>query len=270
VKKNQIRKTSLDTKPVLYDKKGKIAVIILNRPDNRNSMNGETMPAFQKALEKVKQDRELRCLIITGSGSTFCSGADFRSGIIQQDGPQLNKVLLDLYQPFLDVGKLKIPVIGAMNGHTIGGGLGLALMCDIRVANSEAKMGANFARLGLHSGMAISYILPRLVGLAKANELLFTGTIITGEQAVDLGLVNHAVDKDEVMEKAMAIANDIALCAPVAVQMMKHSIYQGLDWDPVRAAEMEAHVQSRTFEMEDAREGISALLEKRTPDFQGK
>ncbi len=260
----------MDTQPIIYDKKDKIAVITLNRPDNRNSMDLENMPAFQKILDQVKQDQELRCLIITGSGNTFCSGADFKSGLIQKDRPLLNKVLLDLYQPFLDIGKLKIPVIAAINGHTIGGGLGLALMCDIRVANNRAKMGANFARLGLHSGMAISYILPRLVGLAKANELLFTGSIITGEQAFSMGLVNYAVDKEEVMEKALALAGQIALCAPIAVQMMKHSIYQGLDWDPVRAAEMEAHVQSRTFEMEDAREGISALLEKRTPNFQGK
>ncbi|WDP84629.1 MAG: enoyl-CoA hydratase/isomerase family protein [Desulfobacter sp.] len=260
----------MDTPPIRYDKKGKIAVITLNRPENRNSMDRETMPGFQKILGQVKQDRELRCLIITGSGTTFCSGPDFKSGVIKQDAPLPNKALLDLYQPFLDVGTLKIPVIAAVNGHAIGGGLGLALMCDIRVVNRQAKMGANFARLGLHSGMAISYTLPRLVGLAKANELLFTGSIFTGEQAFSMGLVNYAVDKDEVMEKAMAIAREIALCAPVAVQMMKHSIYQGLDWNPEKAAEMEAHVQSRIFEMADAQEGISALLEKREPRFQGK
>jgi enoyl-CoA hydratase/carnithine racemase len=259
----------MDTQPILYDKENNIGTITLNRPDNRNSMDPETMPAFQRILDQVKQDKKLRCLIITGSGNTFCGGADFKSGLLKKGNPFLNQVLLDLYQPFLDVGKLKIPVIGAINGHTIGGGLGLALMCDIRVANKGAKMGANFARLGLHSGMAISYILPRLVGLAKANELLFTGSIITGEEAFSIGLVNYAVDKGAVMEKSLALATQISICAPVAVQMMKHSIYQGLDWNPVRAAEMEAHVQSRTFEMEDAREGISALLEKREPHFQG-
>jgi enoyl-CoA hydratase/carnithine racemase len=260
----------MDTQPVLYDKQDKIGTITLNRPENRNSMDQETMPAFQKILDRVRQDRELRCLIITGSGSAFCSGADFKSGVIQTDHPLLNQVLLALYQPFLDIGKLKIPVIGAMNGHAIGGGLGLALMCDIRVADRGAKMGANFARLGLHSGMAISYLLPRLVCLAKANELLFTGAIITGEEAFSMGLVNYAVDKGAVMEKALDLAAQIARCAPVAVQMMKHSIYRGLDWDTLGAAEMEAHVQSRTFEMEDAQEGISALLEKREPNFQGR
>lgn len=258
------------TQPILYDKQEKIATITLNRPDNRNSMDLETMPAFQKALDQVRQDPELRCLVITGSGNTFCSGADFKSGVIQRGKPLLNQALLKLYQPFLDIGMLKIPVIGAINGHTIGGGLGLALMCDIRVANRSAKLGANFARLGIHSGMAISYILPRLVGLAKANELLFTGRIITGEEACSMGLVNYAVDKGDVMAKTMALATEIALCAPAAVQMMKHSIYQGLDWNALKAAEMEAHVQSRTFEMEDAREGISAMLEKRKPDFKGK
>lgn len=260
----------MGTQPILYEKQDNIGIITLNRPDNRNSMDQETMPAFQKILDQVKQDPKLRCLIITGSGTTFCSGADFKSGMIQRDHPLLNQVLLDLYQPFLDIGTLKIPVIGAINGHTIGGGLGLALMCDIRVANKEAKMGANFARLGLHSGMAISYILPRLVGLAKANELLFTGAIITGEEAFSMGLVNYAVDRADVMEKSLALAHGIARCAPAAVQMMKHSIYQGLDWNAQRAAEMEAHVQSRTFEMSDAREGINALLEKREPRFQGK
>ncbi len=260
----------MDTRPILYDKQDKIGIITLNRPDNRNSMDLETMPAFQKVLDRVRQDSELRCLVITGSGNTFCSGADFKSGVIQRGQPLLNEALLKLYQPFLDIGTLKIPVIGAINGHTIGGGLGLALMCDIRVVNNRAKMGANFARLGIHSGMAISYILPRLVGLAKANELLFTGRIITGDEACSMGLVNYAVDREDVMEKALDLAAEIALCAPIAIQMMKHSIYQGLDWNAMKAAEMEAHVQSRTFEMEDAGEGIGAMLEKRVPNFQGK
>ncbi|MBA3011144.1 MAG: enoyl-CoA hydratase/isomerase family protein [Proteobacteria bacterium] len=260
----------METAPILYEKSDKIAIITLNRPENRNSMDPETMPAFHKILEQVRQDSKLRCLIIAGSGTSFCTGADFKSGIIKKGQPFLNKVLMALYKPFLDIGKLQIPVIGAINGHAIGGDLGLALMCDIRIADSKARMGANFARLGVHSGMAISYILPRLVGLAKANELLFTGRLITGEEAASIGLVNYAVENEKVMEKSLALAHEIALCAPAAVQMMKHSIYSGLDWNPLKSAEMEAHIQSRTFEMEDAQEGICAMLEKREPDFQGK
>ena len=260
----------MENKPVLYEKNNKIGQISFNRPDNLNSMNQETVSAFQETIDHVKNDRELRCLIVTGSGTTFCGGADFKSGFEKNAGPRLNEVLMDFYRPFLDIGNLKVPVIAAINGHAIGGGLGIALMCDIRVVNRKAKLGATFARLGLHSGMAVSYILPRLVGLAKANELLFTGKLITGEEAALTGLVNYAVDKDKVMEKTMALADEIAQSAPAAVQMMKHSIYRGLDWDPVKAAEMEALYQARTFEMEDAKEGIKALFEKRTPNFQGK
>ena len=143
-------------------------------------------------------------------------------------------------------------------------------MCDIRVVNSQAKLGANFTRLGLHSGMAVSYVLPRLVGVAKANELLFTGRIITGETAALMGLVDYAVDKNEVFKKTMELANEIAQSAPIAVQMMKRSIYRGLDWNPITAAEVEALHQARTFEMEDGKEGIQAMLDKRMPDFQGR
>ncbi|MCG8565043.1 MAG: enoyl-CoA hydratase/isomerase family protein [Desulfobacterales bacterium] len=260
----------MSAEPVCYELDGNIALIRLNRPENRNSMDGETLPAFQRALEKVKADPKIRCLVITGSGSSFCGGADFKSGVLDKGELPLNESLMAVYQPFLDVGKIRVPVIAAMNGHAVGGGLGLALMCDIRVAGSKAKYGANFARLGLHSGMAISYILPRLVGLARANELLFTGRIISGRTALDMGLVNYAVEADQVMEKAMELAREIAGAAPYAVRMMKQSILHGLDWAPEDAARQEAVIQSRTFEMEDSQEGIAALLEKRTAEFKGR
>jgi enoyl-CoA hydratase/carnithine racemase len=206
----------------------------------------------------------------TGSGATFCGGADLKSGFEKNHGEFLSEALMGFYRPYLEIGSIKVPVIAAINGHAIGGGFGITLLCDIRVADRKAKMGANFTRLGLHSGMAVSYILPRLVGLARANELLFTGRLITGEEAAAIGLVNYAVDREAVMDKALALAGEIAQSAPAAVQMMKLSIYEGLDWNPVRAAAMEAQNQARTFEMEDAKEGISAVLEKRTPNFTGR
>ncbi|MCF6246017.1 MAG: enoyl-CoA hydratase-related protein [Desulfobacula sp.] len=118
--------------------------------------------------------------------------------------------------------------------------------------------------------MAVSYILPRLVGVARANELLFTGKTITGQAAARMGLINDAVNEDRVMDIALDLAREIAKSAPAAVQMMKQSIYRELDWQPVRAAEIEALHQARTFGMEDSKEGIAALLEKRAPNFKGK
>ena len=260
----------MNDQPVLYDVKDTVGLITLNRPDNRNSMDHEVLPAFEQITVQVKGDRNLRCLVITGSGSTFCAGADFKSSLGDTEGRLPHETFMEIYRPFLSIGGLEIPTIAAMNGHAIGGGLGLSLMCDMRVANKTAKYGANFVRLGIHSGMAISYVLPRLVGLAIASELLFTGRIITGEQAAAMGLVNYAVDEGAVLDKALELAREIADSAPAAVRMMKRSIYRGLNWDVITAAEIEAQCQSLTFEMDDAKEGISALLEKRKPEFKGR
>jgi enoyl-CoA hydratase/carnithine racemase len=256
--------------PVLFAIKDHIAQITLNRPNNRNAMDDETMPAFRETVALVKEDKDLRCLIITGSGSTFCSGADFKSGIVDNKGRLPHQTLMEAYGPFLEIQELELPTIAAMNGHAIGGGFGLALICDIRIACRQSKYGANFARLGLHTGMAVSYMLPQIIGLPRANELLYTGRLITGEQAAEIGLANYALEGDQVVPKAWELAEEIASAAPVAVKMIKRAIYRHLQWNPSRAAEIDALYQSRTFEMEDAKEGIRALLEKRKPTFHGR
>jgi enoyl-CoA hydratase/carnithine racemase len=256
--------------PVLFETKGHISRITFNRPDNRNSMDKETLPAFREAVSQAKQNTDLRCLIITGSGDTFCAGADFKSGLFEREDRLPHQILMDAYGPFLDVGKLDIPVIAAMNGHAVGGGFGLTLMCDIRIANRASKYGANFARLGLHSGMAVAYVLPMIVGLPRANELLFTGRLITGQEAAEIGLANYALSGDAVLEKARELAEEISACAPVAVKMIKQAIRRGIRWDPYEAAEIDTLYQSRTFEMGDAKEGIRALLKGREPVFKGQ
>jgi len=260
----------MSSAPILYEVKGTIAQMTLNRPKNRNSMDEETMPAFAQAIGQVEGNRDVRCLIITGSGNSFCSGADFKSGLFDERDRLPHQILMDAYEPFLRVGDLEIPTIAAMNGHAIGGGFGLALVCDIRIADRDSKYGANFARLGLHSGMAVSYMLPRIVGLPLANELLFTGRLITGQTAANMGLANYALKGDQVLGKAWELAEEIASCAPVAVRMIKRSVYHGIWWNPRHAADIDALYQSRTFEMADAKEGVRALLESRNPVFRGK
>jgi enoyl-CoA hydratase len=256
--------------PVILEIMDRIAQITLNRPQNRNSMDGEVMPAFLEVVNRVKEERDLRCVIITGTGKSFCAGADFKNSPQASSDNLPHENLMEVYEPFLRIGEIRVPTLAALNGHAIGGGFGLALICDIRVANKDSKYGANFARLGLHSGMAVSYMLPRLVGLPRANELLFTGRLINGETAAQIGLANYAVDTQDVLERTWELAREIASCAPAAVRMMKRSVYRGIDWDPRSAAEIEAHCQSRSLETEDAKEGISALLEKREPNFQGR
>ena len=211
----------------------------------------------------------MRCLIVTGRGKSFCAGADFKSRT-QGDGGAPHERSFAMYSHFLSLLEVEVPVIAAMNGHAIGGGMGLAVVCDLRVANREARYGVNFVRLGLHPGMATTYLLPRLMGVPKAVELLLTGRIIDGAEAADAGLVHYAVAPDDVLARARELAFEVAGAAPQAVRWTKQSIYRHLSWDPPSAARYEAHLQSRSFETEDHREGVKALLEKRSPRFEGR
>ncbi|MBW2387431.1 MAG: enoyl-CoA hydratase/isomerase family protein [Deltaproteobacteria bacterium] len=230
---------------VLYEVEDAIATVTLNRPDNRNSMTRDVLEGLGDAVRKICDDKSVRCAIITGRGKSFCAGADFKDQpAVDDNAPVLqpHERSYAIYQNFLSLLEIEVPVIAAMQGHAIGGGLGLAVVCDLRVANCDARYGANFVRLGLHPGMSMTYA----------------------------GLVHYAVDRDQVIEKARELAREIAGAAPLAVRWTKRSIYNGLDWNPARAAEHEAHAQSRSMETEDFREGISALLSRREPKFVGK
>ena len=256
---------------VLYEASDRVGVITLNRPDHRNAMTPELLDAFSEAIGEARRDEGIRCLVITGKGHCFSAGADLRSSLQRSDlGKPSRDTSFAMYEPFLQVLDLEVPVIAAMNGHTVGGGFGLTLLADIRVANVDAKYGVNFARLGIHSGLGISYLLPRLVGVACASELLFTGKLIRGSEALRIGLVTHAEEADQVLPTAMELARAIAASAPMAVQQMKASIRRGLRWEIREAALEEAGLQAASLTTEDAKEGVSAILQKREPEFTGR
>ena len=260
---------------VLYDVADCIATITLNRPDNRNSMTPDVLAGLRAAVAQVRGDSKIRCVVITGRGKSFCAGADFKAprsaGDDSSDGfTAPHERAYATYAHFLSLLEIEVPIVAALQGHAIGGGLGLAVVCDLRVANREARYGANFVRLGLHPGMATTYLLPRLMGVPRATELLLTGRIISGTEAAEMGLVHYAVEAENVLSRANELASEIASAAPLSVRWTKQSIYRGLNWDPTTAAKLEAHAQSRTLETEDCREGIAALLGRRDPKFQGK
>lgn len=261
------------TEAVRYARPGEshVGVLSLHRPDNRNSMTPELLDAFAVASRAARADTGARCVIVTGSGSSFSAGADFKS-TIQRDGDDRapNEKSYAMYEPFLSLLDLPVPVIGALNGHAVGGGFGLALVCDLRIGAVDAKYGANFVRLGLAPGMAISYLLPRLIGLARANELLLTGALVDGARAEALGILNRAVPAADVLATAHELANQIAAAAPLAVRATKLAIRRGLDLHVREAARAEAYAQAETVATSDAREGIAALLAKRDPQFTGR
>ncbi len=261
----------MSTDAVLLEHSDAIATITLNRPDNRNSMTPELLDGFAAAVARVKAEPGLRCVIITGTGRCFSAGADFKSQIQRAGSEQMpHERSFAMYQPFLSVLDIEVPVIAALNGHAVGGGFGLALVCDLRIAHRDSKYGANFTRLGLHPGMAITYLLPRLVGVSRAAELLFTGRLFSGQEAEAMGLATAATSAAEVMAEANGLAAAIAASAPAAVRMTKRSLYRGLAWHVREAALDEAFAQAATVVTEDMEEGVAALLEKREPVFRGR
>jgi enoyl-CoA hydratase/carnithine racemase len=257
------------TDAVQYQARGAIGVLTLNRPDNRNSMTPELLDAFAAASAAARNDARIRCLIVTGTGTCFSSGADFKA-TLQREGGEPHERSYAMYAPFLSLLDIEVPIVGALNGHAVGGGFGLALLCDLRVGNLDSKYGANFVRLGLAPGMAISYMLPRIVGLAHANEMLLTATLISGAEAKQIGLLDRAVPATEVMPIAEELAERIASNAPFAVRATKAAIRRGLALEIRDAARAEAVSQAQSIVMDDAREGITALLDKRDPFFTGR
>ena len=259
---------------VRYEARDHIGVITLDRPDNRNSMTPELLDAFSRASAAARADatsETIRVLVVTGTGTCFSAGADFKSNLQRDDDhkPPHEKSYA-MYEPFLSLLDVAVPIIGALNGHAVGGGFGLALICDLRIAALESRYGANFVAIGLAPGMAISHLLPRLIGVARASELLFTGRLVEGAEAERLGIVNRAVPAAQVMAEAMAMARTIADNAPFAVRETKTAVYRGLGMTVRDAARAESHVQARSVVMDDAREGMSALLAKRKPVFTGR
>ena len=255
-----------------FERQDEVGIITFNRPQTRNAMGRELLEAFVLCVDRARAEPGLRALVLTGRGTCFSAGADLR-GEMQR---QLDEGRLDhersyaMYEPFLSVLDVEVPVIAALNGHAVGGGFGLSLLADIRIGNEAARYGANFARLGIHSGLGISYLLPRLVGVSHAAELLFTGTLIDGRRAAEIGLFSTAVPADQVLPRAMTLATEIAASAPIAVRGMKRSLYRGLGHDVRGAAYAEAYAQAASLGTADAAEGVTALLEKRPPRFIGK
>jgi len=277
VRQCAIPTASVDEGPaVLYEKKGHVLVLTLNRAMNRNAMSVEMLNAVKEAATLAAADNDVRCVVLTGRGRNFCGGADFsKKGKADMDQPKQvlvgGEVQMATYDNFLRLLDIQVPIVGALQGHAIGGGFGLAFCCDIRVVHASSQYGSNFVKLGIHPGMATTYFLPRLVGVPRALELLLTGRLFDGQEAVRLGLaVDVGETQEEVLSKAMSIAEQIAANSPVAVRWTKRSVYRHLGGDPRDAAWDEANLQAWTFQTEDSKEGTRALLEKRAPKFNGR
>jgi len=254
------------------EKQDRIVTLTINNPAQRNALSFELVDELKSAIEEIKADPEVLAVILTGAGKGFSSGGDVSSmspqpGMSEEEAAGFIK---DYYMKNLSVMDIPAFTIAAINGHAIGAGCTLALACDMRIISKKAKLGLSFVKIGLHPGMGTSYLLPRLVGMAKAYELLLTGEPIDGEEAVRIGLANRAVEPDQVMEEARQLAEKIARGPAIPLRKMKDSIGNTFSRSLEETMDLESRAQVECAGTEDLMEGITAFLEKREPQFKGK
>ncbi len=258
---------------VLFGKEDGIGTITLNRPEAMNALGGGMRQEILAALETAVSDAEVKVIVFTGAGKAFCAGGDVKEFV---SGQTRGEATLSLDQrPTRDKVVLLIqstgkPVIASVNGVAAGGGCNLALACDMRIASDRARFGETFVRRGIHPDWGGAWFLPRLVGYAKAAELIFSGEVIDAQEALRIGLVNKVVPHDELPKATREFALKFMKSAPIPVALAKKGLQNYSRIELAQALDYERLVQSLCWNTEDRTEGMKSFLEKREPVFKGK
>ena len=255
---------------VLFETKNRVGIITLNRPQVHNAMTRDMFDRLRELCHEVNDAPEVRALIVTGAGRGFCSGVDVSNHDFSSN--QERRPMLFAREDTAGVLQgISKPTIAAVNGAAVGAGLGLALACDIRVASTEARFSALFARLGLPALDGVGWLLPRLVGSAKALELLYSGEMVGAEEAERIGLVSYVTPAEGLMDRALELAGKFTGSAPFALALSKHLVREALNrpYDDYRTVQYASSLDNRVFAAHDIQEAARARREKRDADFQG-
>lgn len=249
-----------------------VVLLTLDNPDMRNAMSDEMTSSWVAAIDQLAGDASVRAVVVTGAGSAFCSGGNTGWIASEPDATvdELRARMMPFYRAWLSIRRLEVPTIAAVNGAAIGAGLCLALACDIRYAAAGAKLGVPFNKLGMHAGMAATWLLPDVVGPAHARDLLLTGRVVEADEALRLGLVSRVTEPDGFLDEVLDTAAAIAATAPIASRLTKIALADGGHADFESALQWEALAQPMTLATQDLQEGIAAAREKRTPIFRGR
>ena len=248
-----------------------VAVLTLDNPDQRNAMSDQMTASWVQAVDELAADRSLRVVVVTGEGSAFCSGGDTSWIASEPDASvdHLRTRMIAFYRAWLSIRRLEVPTIAAINGPAIGAGLCLALACDLRYAAAGARLGVPFVKLGMHAGMAGTYLLPNVVGEAHARDLLLTGRMVDADEALRLGLVSRVMEAASFRDEVLATAEGVAATAPIASRLTKLALADGGHADFESCLQWEAMAQPITLATADLQEGIRAAREKRPAVFTG-
>ncbi|MBI4247338.1 MAG: enoyl-CoA hydratase/isomerase family protein [Candidatus Rokubacteria bacterium] len=257
---------------LLYEAKDRIATITLNRPDKLNAFTGPMIDAWVHALSEAQKDDGVHVVVVTGAGRAFCAGGDV--GRMGEGAPTALEHKNQLWEQIHRIPKaleqMDKPVLAMINGLAVGAGMGMSLMCDVRIASEEARFSTGYVKVGLVPGDGDTYFLPRLVGPAKALELLWTADFIEAAEALRLGIVNRVVPAASLRETTYALAQQIAGGPQVPIRMIKRLVYQSLRLDLRTHLDLVSSHMAIVRQTADHAEGVAAFKDKRSPKFQGR
>ncbi|MBC8363593.1 MAG: enoyl-CoA hydratase/isomerase family protein [Actinobacteria bacterium] len=258
-----------DNDDVLVDIADGVGTVTLNRPDRLNTLANPTVGLLVDALDVVAADDSVRVVVLAGNGRYFCAGAD-QAEMVERKPQEWEPIVRRYLDPVRAIVGMDKPVIAALHGDAVGGGLGLALASDFRIAARGIRLGAPFTPIGLAGcDMSAGWFLPRLVGLGRATELMFTGRLVDADEALDIGLVQQVVDADGLSDAVAGLAARLADGPPIAHAWTKRAIHRSLGVDMDAEFEFEIFAQVQCIQTEDHHEGVLAFQEKRRPEFRG-
>lgn len=260
---------------ITLEKKDGVAILTLNRPDKMNTVTAQLRRDVTAAIQDVAVDFDTRVMVLTAAGKAFCAGADFSimaamaGDKVPAEAKQHKALIARVGEWVLAIAKLEKPTICAINGTCVGVGISIAGLCDIRIASDKARFSAVWVRRGLAPDAGSTYILPRLIGLEKTYELMYSGDMIDAPTAQRIGLVSQVVPHDGLMNSAVALAVRLAKGPPLAQALTKRAISRAMIRDLVDAFDYETYIQNICRKSEDHKEGVYSFLEKREPEFKG-
>ena len=260
----------MNDEALLVEKQDGVVVLTLNRPEVMNSFNFTMLYALKEQIDAIRFDQDIRVIIITGSGQkAFCAGADLKERADLNE-LQVKEFIFTIRDLFTSIEYLNKPVIAAINGVALGGGVELCLACDIRIAAMNASMGLTETRLAIIPGGGGTQRLPRLIGRGKAKELIFTGRRVDAREALQIGLVNQICENEDLHDESRKMAAMICEAGPIAIEQAKYAINYGLETDLHTGLGIESNAYWVTIPTEDRLEGLAAFREKRKPVYKGK